>query len=87
MSKLVIAIVGVAFSASVHAADAEHKESATVDHSKNPITGTKTTTKKWKSKKKGAHGEAEKTTTETTKEMTDGSVDKKVETESSSDPK
>jgi hypothetical protein len=87
MNKLIIAAISMLFAASVYAADQEVKDSATVDHSKNPITGTKTTKREWKSKKKNADGKAEAKTTETTKVGTDGSVDKKVETETSSDPK
>ncbi len=87
MKKLALLVFGVVVAASVNAADQEDKNSATVDHSKNPITGTKTTTKEWKHKKKGAHGKVDHTTTETTKEKTDGTVEKKTEVENKSDAK
>ena len=45
--KAIVTTVAMVLAASlVHAADAEHSDKTTVDHSKNPITGTETTTKK-----------------------------------------
>lgn len=63
------------------AADSETSGSTTVDTSKNPITGSVTTTKKVAKKKKGAHGEHEIETTEKTTVKKDGTVQKKTETE------
>jgi len=80
MKKLITVLLSMGFATSVYAADAENSGSATVDHSKNPLTGTQTTTKKWKSKKKNARGEAETNSKETTKEMTDGSTEKTTKT-------
>ena len=62
-----------------HGADAEKEASSSVDTSKNPITGTKTTKKKSKQKAHDAHGEKSAEVTETTKEKKDGSVSKSVE--------
>lgn len=62
------------------AADTEHKESSTVDHSKNPITGTETTTKKYKGKMKNTKGHTEDVSvTEKTKVKKDGTTTKSVE--------
>lgn len=62
------------------AADAEHKETSTVDHSKNPITGTETTTKKYKGKMKNEKGQSEDVAiTEKTKVKKDGTTTKSVE--------
>ncbi|RYZ66075.1 MAG: hypothetical protein EOP05_19665 [Proteobacteria bacterium] len=66
------------------AADAENKAETTTDVSKNPITGTVTTTKKTAAKKKGAHGKASMETTEKTKVHKDGEVEKSVEVEGES---
>lgn len=74
LSTLMIASVGFA-------ADAENKAETTTDTSKNPITGTVTTTKKTSAKKKGAHGKASMEKTEKTKVHTDGEVEKSVEVE------
>ncbi len=67
-----------------HAADAENKNEATVDTSKNPITGTVTTTKKSKKHMKGTHGDAKMDVTEKTKVHTNGKVDKSTEVDASS---
>lgn len=67
------------------AADTENSKSTTVDHSKNPITGTKKTVVETKVKKTAANGaEVESTTTDTTKVTKDGKVTKKHESESDS---
>jgi hypothetical protein len=58
------------------AADMENKGEATTDTSKNPVTGTTTTTKKWTKKVKGANGEAEAKVTEKTKVHKNGKVEK-----------
>lgn len=62
-----------------HAADAENKAEATTDVSKNPITGTVTTTKKSSHKMKGAHGEGKVEVTEKTKVHKDGKVEKSAD--------
>ncbi len=59
-----------------HAADAENKAEATTDTSKNPITGTVTTTKKHSHKIKGANGDGKVEVTEKTKVHKDGKVEK-----------
>ncbi len=69
------------------AADAENKAETTVDTSKNPITGTVKTVKKTKKKVKGAHGEGEVAVKEVTKVHKDGTVEKKVDAEGSSETK
>lgn len=66
------------------AADAENSAKTTVDHSKNPITGTQTTTKKYKKKVKGENGSGHQVDVmEKTKQKTDGTVETKVEAEGS----
>ncbi len=76
MKKLLLTLVGFVFVGSMAmAADAENTETTKVDHSKNPITGTKTTKKKFKKKVKDEEGHsADMNVTETTKEKKDGSV-------------
>ena len=69
------------------AADAENTSETTVDTSKNPITGTVKTVKKTKQKVKGAKGEGEVQTKEVTKVYKDGTVEKKVDAEGSSETK
>ncbi|MBX3021924.1 MAG: hypothetical protein KF799_09635 [Bdellovibrionales bacterium] len=85
MKKLMMTLAGLAFAVTAYAADQENKESATVDHSKNPITGTKTTTKKWNKKVKDGKGTSDAAVTEKTKVKTDGTVEKSTETEVNSD--
>jgi hypothetical protein len=80
-------VAGLMMSTMVYANDAENSESSTVDHSKNPITGTKTTKRTWKKKAKGEHGEGKAEVTEKTSEKTDGTVEKKVETKSDTESK
>ena len=73
-----VAILGVS---AAHAADAEKKEEVTVDHSKNPVTGTETTTKTAKHKKAAKHGASKmEETTTTQKAHTDGSTATTTET-------
>jgi hypothetical protein len=82
----VIALSGLSFSAM--AADAENSEKATVDHSKNPVTGTKKTTVTHKSKHKNEDGsESKMKRKDTTKETTDGKTEKSTETKTDSESK
>lgn len=82
----VIALSGLSFGA--FAADEEHSGSATVDHSKNPLTGTKKTTVTRKMKHKNADGsESKMKKTDTTKEMTDGKTEHSSKTETDSESK
>jgi len=76
MKKVMMMIVSAMFLGSMAmAADAANSDNATVDQSKNPITGTKTTTKKWKKKSKTANGDsAEVNAKETTKVKKDGTT-------------
>ena len=67
-----------------HAADGENKAEATTDTSKNPITGTVTTTKKSSKHVKGMHGKGDVKVTEKTSVHKDGQVDKKVNVEGTS---
>lgn len=69
------------------ATDEENSAKTTVDHSKNPITGTETTTKKTKRLKRGAGKNSKMETVETTKKHTDGTVDHTVETNTDSETK
>ena len=84
MKKTILALTVAAFASPVFAADAENKSATTVDHSKNPITGTETTTKTTKAKKKGDHAEGEMKIKEKTKVYKDGKVEKSNEVEGSS---
>ena len=83
MKKLALVTMSAVFVGSMaFAADAEDKSSATVDHSKNPITGTETTKKVSKKKMKDGHGnEAAMKVTDKTKVHTDGKVEHTQETE------
>lgn len=70
------------------AADTEHVESDKTDHSKNPITGTETTTHKYKKTIKDEHGqEAKVDVKEKIKKSKDGKVKKSVEVEGESTSK
>ena len=69
------------------AADAEHSETTTVDHSKNPITGSETTTKKTKKKMKGEHAKTEMKTTDKMKKEKDGTKKMTHETETTTETK
>lgn len=84
--QLIVAALGALLAGSVSfAADNENSEKATVDHSKNPITGTQTTTKKYKKKKKAANGASQDVeVTEKTKVKTDGTVTKDMDVEAES---
>jgi len=84
MKKMLMALAAVMMVGSLaHAADAENKAEATADTSKNPITGTVTTTKKYKKKVKGAHGEADAKVTEKTKVHKDGKVEQSEKVDAS----
>lgn len=76
MKKMIALLAGVLFVGSLAlAADAEHNETNKMDVSKNPITGTKTITKKHKKKIKDQNGEsADVSVTDKTKVMKDGTV-------------
>lgn len=74
-------MVGLFVGSIAIAADQEHSDSTTTDTSKNPITGTVTTTKKMTKKKKTEHGEEKMEVTEKTKMMKDGSIKKTTEVE------
>lgn len=82
--KMIAMLVAVMFvGLAAHAEDPQN--TTTTDTSKNPITGTVTTTKKTKKHHKGAHTEAKMESTEKTKEMKDGSMKKSTDTESSTE--
>jgi hypothetical protein len=87
MKKVLLATLGLVFVASVAgAADAENSEKATTDTSKNPITGSKTTTKKYKKHvKNGKHNAGDVNVTEKTTVKKDGEVVKKVDASGSSE--
>ena len=87
MKKIILPLVAAAFVSPVFAADMENKNEVKVDHSKNPITGTETTTKTTKVKKKGDHGKSDVEIKEKTKVMKDGKVEhsKEVEADSKSE--
>jgi hypothetical protein len=83
MTKTVMVLAAALMvGAMAHAADMENKGEATTDTSKNPITGTVTTTKKMHKKVKGAHGNtAEATVTQKTKVHKSGKVEKSETTD------
>ena len=87
MKNLLAALTVAAFVSPVFAADMENKTETTVDTSKNPITGTETTTKKTTMKKKDHRGMAKKEVTEKTKKHTDGKVEKSTDVEQESETK
>lgn len=64
--------------------DHANKAETTIDTSENPLTGTVTTTKKTKREVKRGKGHAKVETTEKTKKMTDGTVEKSVNVEGES---
>jgi hypothetical protein len=76
MKKMIALLAGVLFVGSLAlAVDAENNETNKMDVSKNPITGTKTITKKHKKKIKDQNGEsADVSVTDKTKVMKDGTV-------------
>ncbi len=87
MKKLMIAALGLLMTGTVYAADAENSETTKIDHSKNPITGTKKTTKTWKKKVKDGSGKDDATVKETTYQKPDGSTEKKTEVDADSTDK
>lgn len=85
--KAIVTTVAMVLAASlVHAADAEHSDKTTVDHSKNPITGTETTTKKHTKKmhNDATGAKSEVTTKEKVKAKKDGTVSKETTVEQDS---
>lgn len=83
MKKIALTAVSALLAGSVSmAADTENSEKSTVDTSKNPITGTQTTTKKYKKKQKGKNGSGQDVeVTEKTKVKTDGTVQQNIDVE------
>jgi hypothetical protein len=74
-------LMGLMLSAGVAIAD-DSELKATTDTSRNPITGTVTVKKTYKNKKDNANGETDsQESKETTKYKTNGTVEKKKETE------
>ena len=69
------------------AADAEHKVDATKDTSKNPMTGTTTTTETYTEKAHDKMGKADVKVTKKTKVKKDGSTSQSVKTESDTEAK
>lgn len=87
MLKIILA-TALALSFSAFASDVEKSNEVDVDHSKNPITGTKKTTVTKVAKAKNADGSESKTKTkDTTKMHKDGKVEKSHEVESDSETK
>lgn len=85
---LMVLAAALMVGAMAQAADMENKGAVTTDTSKNPITGTVTTTKKMSKKIKGAHGEVDAKVTEKTKVHKDGKVEKseKVDASTTEEP-
>lgn len=87
MRKLVMIVATVMIGMPVFANDAVSEHKSTADTSVNPITGTRTTTRKYKSHKKNVDGRRAKVDhKETTKVKTDGTVERKTETNDSATP-
>jgi hypothetical protein len=85
MKKTVLALVLAAFVAPMaFADDSADKAENTVDTSKNPITGTVTTTKKSKRSAKRGKSHAKLDVTEKTKEKKNGEVEHSVDVDSDS---
>ena len=86
MRKAVMVMAALMLGMPVFADDAVNEHKATVDTSTNPITGTKTTTKKYKARKKNVDGsEAAVDHKDTTKVKTNGPVEHKAETSNSAE--
>ena len=83
MKTVLMVLAAAMMTGSLAFAEMEHSE--TTDTSKNPITGTKKTVKKHNKMVKGAKGEHEETTKETTKEYKDGNVKKTTETKTTNE--
>jgi len=81
MKKIFAAALAMSLAHSaVFAADAEYKNTETIDNSTNPITGTKKTVKKTHVTKKNLDGtKAEMAVKKTTKTTKKGKVTKEVE--------
>ncbi len=81
MKKMLVGMMVLMFAGStVLAADVENKQVETIDSHTNPLTGTKTETKKYSKKMKGANGhESNVDVKEKTKTKSDGT--KKTTTE------
>ncbi|MGZ3651328.1 MAG: hypothetical protein ACXVB9_08535 [Bdellovibrionota bacterium] len=76
---LALALAATLSPVALAAPDADSKGESSVTTSKNPITGTVTTTKKHKRFMKHGKNQAKLDVTETTKTKTSGEVDKNVE--------
>ena len=80
MKNVLLALALVSFCAPAFAeTDAADKGEATVKTTVNPLTKTRKTVRKTKSSTKDGKNMAKLETTETTKEMKNGDVEKKVE--------
>ena len=87
MRSAFIALIAGMLALPVFAADAENKMEATTDTSTNPLTGTQTTTKKYKRKVKNPNGvKSTQDVTEKTKVKTDGTVEKSVDSDAVNAP-
>lgn len=89
MKKLTAMAASLLFIGSMALAeDTKHNVEHTTDTSKNPITGTETTTDKYTKEVKTAHGTKEKVNVKKkTKKYKDGSMKQSTETESESQVK
>lgn len=88
MKKQFITIAALALVGSMAlAADTENKAESSTDTSKNPITGSETTTKKSTKKMKHGHAKSESTTKESATKHKDGAVDTKTTTETTTETK
>ena len=89
MSKklLLSALALAAMSCLAHAEDAANSAENTVTTSKNPITGSETTTRKHKRKIKNGKNQAKVDVTEKTTVKKDGEVDKSVDVKGTSEEK
>ena len=87
-SLLTVAAAALLVGSISFAADVENKAETTVDHSKNPITGTETTTTKSEEKMKDGHGDMKKMKMKkTVKTHKDGKVETDVKVEGSGEHK
>jgi hypothetical protein len=77
--KILFALILAALISPAFADDAANNAENTVDSSKNPITGTVTTTRKHKRKLKNGKNQAKVEVTEKTKVHKNGEVDKTVD--------
>lgn len=87
MRKVLMLIISGLFALPVFGSDTVNEQKSTSDTSTNPLTGTQTTTKKYKHKAKTASGaESTANVKETTKLKKDGTVQKSTETDNSDTP-